>query len=498
MNHDTRAPASTARRRLLAGLAGIAASSALPASRAATASTPGTAAPDALARAVAGKARTLAGPDPKPLRLLIPNGCGANLAPVVEAFESLSGVAVELLDVPVDEVGTRLLVDALSGSADYDLALPPTFALPDLVAAEAIKPLSALAARHEPEDFRAGVLYDAGDRFDDDLYGFQTDGDAYLMFYHRDLLQDETERKRYADRYGAALEVPLTWEELDRQMAFFHRPDDGLAGGLLFRTSGYLAWEWWVRFHAKGVWPLSPTLVPQMDGDAGVEALEEMIRATAHLVPAAGSLGLFENWERFERGDVFCNIGWGGTQKYLHRRGSHMRDRLVHGPTPGGVVDGRRLAIPYFNWGWEYVVVTPCTRAELAYLFALFAASPTMSTLSVSQIEGFFDPFRAEHYADERIRDAYGEEFLSVHRASLGTAMPDLYLAHHGDYFHALGLWLERAIAGRVDPAVALHNVALAWDAIVPRAGHERQVERWLALRAHYPAELAEQMRDLG
>ena len=318
------------------------------------------------------------------------------------------------------------------------------------------------------------------------------------MFYHRDLLDSERERARYAERFGEPLAVPRTWAELDRQMAFFHRPEEGVYGGALFRSEGYLAWEWWVRFHAKGVWPLSPALEPQIDSDAGVEALEEMIRAGEHLVPEARSLGLFGNWERYARGDVYCNIGWGGTQKYLNGQRSTMRGRVVHGPTPGGTVGGELLATPYFNWGWNYVVTAGCPDRELAYLFALFAATPEMSTLSVRQEGGFFDPFRPEHYADPAVRAIYGDAFLAVHEASLRGAVPDLYLADHGEYFRLLGRWLERAVAGLIEPAEALRQVSLAWDNLTPRGSLERQRERWLALREKYPEGIARHLRDLS
>lgn len=251
-----------------------------------------------------------------------------------------------------------------------------------------------------------------------------------------------------------------------------------------------------MRFHAKGVWPLSASLEPQIDGDAGVEALEAMVRATAHQVPESRSLGLFENWGRYARGDVYCNIGWGGTQKYLNGPGSAMRGRMSHGPTPGGLVDGTLLATPYFNWGWNYVVTAGSAAPELAYLFTLFAATPEMSTLSVRQPGGFFDPFRAEHYADRDIRSAYGDDFLDVHRRCLEEAVPDLYLANHGEYFRVLGRWLERAIDGRVEPSVALGHVARAWEALTPRDALERQIGRWRALREKYPASVVRHLRD--
>ncbi|ASJ76741.1 extracellular solute-binding protein [Granulosicoccus antarcticus] len=453
---------------------------------------------DELHTLVAKQARKLAGEQQVKLRMLIPAGSGENLIPVIAAFRKASGIEVEIIESPVDDINTQLTLDSMSGDGTYDLALPATFGLPDLASSGAILPLDDFAARYEPADFRKDVLFSTGDSFDGELYGFQADGDAYLMFYHKGLLNDPDEQKRYEDQFGEALAIPDTWETLDQQMAWFHRPDKGLYGGVLFRNPGYLAWEWWVRFHAKGYWPLSATLEPQIDCDAGVEALEAMIRATSHQVPESRSLGLVDNWKRFSRGDVYCNIGWGGSQKYFNSSKSAMQGRLEYGPTPGGLVDDELLLTPYFNWGWNYVVTANSQQAELAYLFALYASSPHMSTLAVRQVGGFFDPIRPTHYDDEEIQKAYSKPFLDVHRQSLESAIPDLYLANQGQYYQTLGNWLDRAMAGQVEPAEALANVSQHWQLINRQSDMELQRERWLELREKYPENVRRRLRDLS
>jgi len=85
---------------------------------------------------------------------------------------------------------------------------------------------------------------------------------------------------------------------------------------------------------------------------------------------------------------------------------------MVYGQSPGGILDGVHFSVPYFNWGWNYVVLKNSQQPELAYLFALFAATPQMSTLAVQQSDGFFDPFRPEHYADPQIQKVYSPAFL--------------------------------------------------------------------------------------
>ena len=228
---------------------------------------------------VSAQARGLVG-DARTLSVLLPEGSRANLEPVAAVFTERTGVKVDLQEVHVDQINAELMLNSVLGEAKYDVALPATFGVADLVAAGAIHALDDYAARYEPTGFRDPMLYQEGDRFDGQTYGFQTDGDAYVMFYHREMLHDPNEQARYADRFGYPLAMPETWAELDRQIRFFHAPEAGRYGGLLFRTPGYLAWEWWIRFHAKGYWPLSPDMTPQIAEDPGVAALEELITIT--------------------------------------------------------------------------------------------------------------------------------------------------------------------------------------------------------------------------
>ncbi len=446
---------------------------------------------------VADAVRGLATPDSR-LRLLAPEGSGANIRPVIAAFTQATGVAVDLTKVSVDEINTQITLDALAGTGYYDLALPATFGIPDLAASGSIRPLSAYAERHEPAGFRDGILYSTGDTFDGELYGFQADGDTYVMFYHRDWMENPEEQAAYADQYGTPLAIPTTWEDLDRQMAFFHRPEQKRYGGALFRTPTYLAWEWWVRLHAKGVWPLSSDLVPQIASDEGVSALEDMIRVTEFLYPKARTAGLFDNWVHYGEGRTYCNIGWGGTQKYLNGPHSAMRGRMVYGPTPSGVFGGDTVDMPFFNWGWNYVVTTFTKQPELAYLFALFASTSEMSTIAVREQDGFFDPFRPEHYSDPVISQIYSPEFLRVHKESMRAAIPDLYLANQSEYLSVLSKWLDAAINGGMLPEKALERASTQWSVLNHKVDLDLQRDRWRKLRAKYPTEAQRVLRDLS
>lgn len=433
-----------------------------------------------------------------PLSVLYPQGAGANLRPVVQAFEGLTGIRVELIEVGIDMVDADLMLDAMLGEGRFDVALPATYALPDLIASGAILPLDVPAARYAQLAQQRQTLYDVGDHYSGQRYGFQTDGDSYLLFLNGDWLADPVLQNRYSDATGHPLAPPQTWEELDRQMAFFHDPEAQRFGGNLFRIPGYQTWEWWLRLHGKGIWPFASDMTAQVNAEPGVLALEEMIAASAWLDPSAYSQGVFGNADRFARGDVYCTLGWGGSQKRLNAPASAMRGRMVFSQPPGGLLNGQAQQAPYFNWGWSYVLSASSQCSDLGYLFSLFATTPAMSTLAVRQVKGFFDPFLPEHYEDVGIQRAYSKPFLREQRLGLQRAIPDLYLRGQTLYLQALGNNLDHALNGHATPQEALNHTAREWDLITTRIGRDEQAQSWAKLKQKYPPEFQSGLRDVA
>ena len=426
---------------------------------------------------------------PSTLNCLIPNGCQNNLAPLQSILAEKTGLKLNLDITPLDDINTQLLINRDNKQASHDLALPATFGLPDLARSHAIQALDHLAETHQPKDFQDDTLYTLGDYVEDSRFGYQTDGDTYLMFFNRRFLDNPEAAQRYADTFGEALTLPTTWEQLDRQMQFFHQPQQGLYGGLLFRTLDYLAWEWWVRFHAKGYYPLDDNLEPIIDNDAGVLALEQLITASQYQAPGSRTYGLFENWREYSQGHCYCNIGWGGTQKYLNGTNSKIRQHLLYSPLPGGIIKGKTVRMPYFNWGWNYTLPASAQHPELAYLCALLAVSPDISTRCIRQ-NGYFDPFRERHYQDKQVRAMYSPEFLRAHYDSMRDSIPDFYLLGQSKYMASLKKYLHLAASGKLAPKTALSMTANHWRNLHHRYGLEAQAAIWKKIKGRYPAHL--------
>ncbi|MFK7995190.1 MAG: extracellular solute-binding protein [Granulosicoccus sp.] len=427
------------------------------------------------------------------LHVLIPNGSGSNVKAATDEFTRLSGVECKIQETAVDKINVELILGTRSNAVD--VALPATFGLIDLVQANVILPLDTYAEKYEPPGFSEDYLYRKGDYYHGKLYGYQTDGDAYLMFYNKSMMEDPAEIKAYAKATGKVLQPASSWEDLDSMMAFFHRPGQNQYGGNLFRNPGYLVWEWWARFHAKGYLPFDKDMRANINNAAGVEALEELTAASRSLTPNSESNSLFDNWEEFAAGNVFCNIGWGGTQKYLMSK-ANMRDNLIHSPLPGPLINGSPSTMGYFNWGWNYTVGASSSQPELAYLLALFCACPQISTKAVRAADGYFDPYRKSHYLDETIRQVYGDSFLAAHEKSLNNSVPDLYISGQSNYLDVLRQQILATIHGELSAQEALNIGAQKWSHITRRLGTRTQRREWKAILDSYPTELRHNLLD--
>lgn len=424
------------------------------------------------------------------LKILLPRGSEGNVNPIAELFAKETGASVDFIFADVDLINSKMLADKLSGENAFDIALPATFGLPDLVDANALLLLDTLDATYAATIGNAESLYPLGDAVLGAKYGFQTDGDVYVMFYRKSWLESEKNQSAFTAQTGNPLRVPRTWEELDQQIRFFNNPTNGQYGGALFRNQNYLVWEWWIRLHANGGRPVDDAFNPTINSDKGIRALQAIIDTTPYLYPGAKNNGLVENWRAFAEGEIYCNIGWGGSQKYFNRPDSPIHDDLVFGPTPGWERNGANFAAPYFNWGWNYTVSSQTPAPDLAYLFCRYAVSPDASTLAVQQQDGFFDPFLSIHYNDPAVIKAYGRPFLDIHKQSMARCIPDFYVSNHGFYIDALRENIQRAVRGGLTAQRALDLTAVQWRQITREADQEDLAAQWRAVLDKYPTDI--------
>ena len=433
------------------------------------------------------RARELSAKGNPVLEILAPEGCEANVQPTLDSFGSKTGLSTRLHLVPVDDVNTRLIL-AARRRMSYDLALPATYGLADLAEANAIQPLGGYQATLETDDPGARGLYPLGDYYHGQIYGFQTDGDVYVMFYNREILEDPQLSEEFERRFGESPQPARSFSDLDRLLAFYHRPSEGIFGGNLFRTPQYIAWEYWIRLHAQHVLPFDADMRPMLTTEGALRAAEDLANASKYLTPNAATASLTESWQTFAGGRVMCTIGWGGSQKFFRNNSTQLRKGVVTAGTPYNDIDSSSAAFSYFNWGWNFAVPSSAKQPELGFLLARYAVLPSHSTTAVGQANGFFDPFHAEHYQCPIIRKIYGTEFLQIHSRSMENALPDLYLRGQSQYMSILSDHLLQIDRREISPAAAMEAVAAQWEDLTELIGRSEQIRQWRLLLEQYPA----------
>ena len=432
----------------------------------------------------------------QPLRLLYPQGCLANLKPIIQIFEQLTGVDIEVKEAGFDSISSYMLKTSLLGKTNnsFDLAIPPTFAIPDLAGSGVIANLDAIADKTGVRD-SIQSLYRHGDEYKGNLYGLQSSGDTYLLFLKKSWLLDPDNQKRYQDIHGYPLSIPLNWEELDQQMRFFHSPEKNQFGGCMFRSKLYMHWEFWIRMHAQGIYPFNRSMEPLINSPEAANALRQMKQANNVLHPTSAALGPYENFALFGEGNCYANLSWGGGQKYFNSANSKIRDDLIITQTPGIKIGNKGLPVSYFNWGWSYVVSSSSQQSELAFLFILLATSTQYSGEGVAKADGFFDPFLTEHFSHQDIENVYGRPFLDALKVGLEQSIPDLYMVGQAKYFAALKTGLQASLYQNVPVDLSLQAVSDKWNEISENHGIESQVKQWQRLQSKYPSPIKAKLR---
>src|ERR1700687_4130691 len=101
---------------------------------------------DAAKKLAAGKETTL--------KILEPSGSLGNAKPVADKWTAATGIKIEYVEVPLGEINQKVMLEAVSKSGAFDIALPATFGLPDQAAAGILMNLDQYAQKYEPAGFR--------------------------------------------------------------------------------------------------------------------------------------------------------------------------------------------------------------------------------------------------------------------------------------------------------------------------------------------------------
>ncbi len=403
-------------------------------------------------------------------------------------WKELTGIDVNVIEVPTAEMFTKILQEHRAGTGAYDaLNVIPSW-MPDLVRAGALEPLDDYVDKYGYRDELqeiAPVYRDNQMTVDGTIYGFPDDGDVFLFYYRKDIFEEN------------GLKPPETWEEFARigqMLTDKYGPD--MYGAAFFRDPPYAQLMFQERFRVEGGRFFDPdTMKATVNSDIGVKVFADMRAENAFMPPGVETWGFVENLAAFLAGDTAMTISWPPYGRWAAGYGadeealswvpkSQIAGKVGYALPPGGH--------PELAAGFSLSVASDSRNKEAAYLFIQWLNSKDISLERVQLPYALRDPFRASHFASEEYKSRWPDApaYLAALEAAAQSGLLDLSVLQTDRYEEALRQGISRLWAGE-DPKAILDDVAAQWDAITEQVGVDAQRDAyrdWASKPNAYPS----------
>ncbi|TWU26922.1 hypothetical protein Pla52o_07780 [Novipirellula galeiformis] len=344
----------------------------------------------------------------------------------------------------------RLIDRLIEQTHQSDLVIYPLWAVPELVAAEAIIPIS-------DEQFKEMETQTG------DLYSAVRNGAA-----------------RYAGEFFAmplganqpALlstdEVPVmeSWEDYDRWVAddLKGNANEPLAAGwaatmFLWRAASTLSQGWLFT---------RDDFQPTLNTEPYVDVLQQMAKTAARYSPKRQTPT--QIWTSIQNGQQRGGIGFAAT--------NNASDVEVNVSNLPGADDNKRIFLdPYSTL---VSLSATCRQSAVSKRWMDWIAGGEGSDAIRRQVSGATS-IRTPHQSElssEPVRQSGYAAWLTE-RLQTPVTLPSLQLFDADAYYAALDTAIGKTIDGKLDAQAALDQVAQQWEVITTRIGRQKQLSAW-------------------
>ncbi len=415
-------------------------------------------------------------------------------------WKELTGIDVNVIEVPVAEMFTKIMQEYRAGTGAYDaLNVIPAW-MPDLAAAGALEVLDPYVEKFgfaEELQMIAPTYRDNQMMVDGKIYGFPDDGDVFLMYYRKDVLGDPAIQAAYKAKFGTDLPVPpTTWADFDQLGQFITEQTGGKPyGAAFFREAGYGNFMFQERFRVEGgKFFDAETMRATINTEAGVKVFVDWLAENKWAPAGVEQWGFVENLAAFLQGETAMTISW---PPYGRWAAGYGTDEEVMSWVPKSTIAGKvGYALPpgghpELAAGFALSVASSSKNKEAAYLFIQWLNSESVSLERVQLPYALRDPFRTSHFTspDYLAKWPDAKDYLAALQAAANSGLLDLSLLQTDKYEEVLRQSVSRLWAGE-DPKAILDDAASQWDAITDKIGVDKQkavYASWAAKSGAYP-----------
>ncbi|MFO1151881.1 MAG: sugar ABC transporter substrate-binding protein [Alsobacter sp.] len=415
-------------------------------------------------------------------------------------WEKLTGIKVKVVEVPTDQMFTKILQDYKSGAGAYDaLNVIPSW-MPDLARAGALLPLDSYVDqfkyREELKDI-APAYRDNQMTYDGKIYGFPDDGDVMLLYYRKDIFEDPKLKEEFKAKFGYDLAPPKDWKQFDQIGQFItDKMAPKVYGAGFFRSPPYPQYMFQERFRTEGgKFFDANTMKATVNSPVGLKVFKEMLAENKFMPPGVEQWNFVDNLAAFLQGTTAMTISW---PPYGRWAAGYGTNEAALNWVPKTQISGKvgyavnPLGRPELGVGFALSVSATSKNKEAAYLFIQWLNSKKTSLERVQLPYTLRDPFRTSHYESAEYKKLWPDApaYLATIKESGEKGLLDLSLLQQDKYDEAMSKAISSLWTGE-DPQKILDRLAAQWDEITNRVGVDKQkavYQVWSAKPGAYPS----------
>lgn len=418
-----------------------------------------------------------------------------------EAWESATGIKLEISLVPMGELFEKTMLEAVSKTGMYDVFHTKPFWFGDLVGAGVLFDITDFVRRYDPrlhgEPDGAGYPLDWQDSVWKGRYvGIPTDNDAHTTYYRKDFLEDPKEQDDFYSEYGYDLKMADTWEEFRDLAEFFNRPDQDLYGFVAQRGYVYNCLPEFLSRLASKKYPYLPPFDENMDPTfntpEGIEAAKEQVEIMEFMPPGITAWTIGEVYGYYASGAAFEGFNYPSFMKAQQAEGSVVAGKVLAGLPPGTWVDspkGKVLNRWATHGGGFLIAVSSYSKyPELAYLYTQFFCDPENMVIESTGPGSWMDPVRYNQMTDPRQFKTHTESLMGKWKQITAMNLPFFPLTGGETYITHLGRNLVSMYEGAMTPEETMAAIEKKYNEITDEIGRDQQIEDWrYILETYFP-----------
>ena len=426
--------------------------------------------------------------NPVGLRGMIWSNYMAAMKQAEAEFKKATGISVESIqDISIFVIPQRAMAEAVSRSDKFDFFHVDSNMIPSLASARLLEPLDKYMKQ---ADFKINAVGDYGRfmTYQGNTYGVPTDGNVHVQFVRWDMV--EAGKKAYEDKFGKSPAWPVTWEDDQQMMEFFHKPDEGVWGSANLRNRANGVTWWYMYFYSAGGFPFDNEMNPTINNAAGQYALETYLNIKKVSHPEAPGWGTPQMIPRMTQGNAFACQYWDGIISLAENPAkSKTVGKWKYGLVPGSRLSGKLVHRSISSPIAAILVNRYSPRKEKAAMMAMWWATlKNSASIVADRVNTFHDPWHKGHMTDSKVRAAYTPGGVDAIEQNLKVASPPIYLTGLLEFQDILAKNLSEAYVGQMPAKDVLPKTEEAWKKIVRRAGKKKLKGELASYKGVFPS----------